>query len=592
MSPSRQRLLNIVVGTPRRAIGLMAVVLFVFGLQAGQQAFAQEAAAAPAIPPATPPVPTLGGAPLQAAAEVPVEVPVEVAGEAVEVVQHDSVDREAGADGVAGVDGVDLRAGGVNDTPPPTPSDVAPQENIAPSTEPAAAAVEPVLLSELKGELQQTLAGRAMGLVGCFCLIFIAWLLSTNRKAISWRLVGTGLVLQLVFALFVLKTDVGVALFKQANDIVTALMSFSEAGSRFVFGNLADNKIAVGVGLSPSPNDPRVGVSELFAATGSMIAFRVLPTILFFSALTSVFYHLGVLQRIVKGLAIVMQKTMGTSGAESLSASANIFIGQTEAPLLVRPYIEKMTDSELTAVMTGGFATVAGGVMAAYVGMLSSSFPDIAGHLLAASVMSAPAALVMAKVLVPETGEPETRGGAHLPIQKIDQNVIDAATRGTTEGLSLALNVGAMLIGFIALLALLNALVGGAFGLVGIESMSLERLFGYVGAPLAFVLGTPLDDAVAVGQLIGTKTVVNEFVAYLQLNDLMHNGGLHHGKSVVIAIYALCGFSNFGSIGIQIGGMAALAPSRRGDLARLGMRAMLAGSFACFQTAAVAAMVL
>jgi CNT family concentrative nucleoside transporter len=323
-----------------------------------------------------------------------------------------------------------------------------------------------------------------------------------------------------------------------------------------------------------------------------MIAFRVLPTILFFSALTSVLYHLGVLQRVVKVLAVIMQKTMGTSGAESLSASANIFVGQTEAPLLVRPYLERMTPSELCCVMTGGMATVAGGVMAAYVSMLSSSFPDIAGHLLAASVMSAPAALVMSKILVPETGEPETRGGAAVPIERPDANLIDAATRGTSEGLHLALNVAAMLIGFLALLALLNGMVGGIGSLLGIEGLSLEKIVGAVLAPLAFVLGTPSEDIVAVGQLIGTKTVVNEFVAYLQLNTLLQTGGIVHGKSVVIAVYALCGFSNFGSIGIQIGGMAALAPSRRSDLARLGLRAMIAGSLACFQTAAIAAMVL
>lgn len=487
--------------------------------------------------------------------------------------------------------------------PMPAPVANPPAEVVAPTpappVTPAATAAtttapdrRPLLLSELKGGIRQDLSGRAMGLVGMCVLMGIAVALSTDRKRISWRLVGMGVLLQLAFALFVLKTDAGVWFFGKANDAITGLLSYSQAGSRFVFGALADNKIPVGVGLSPSPDDPRVAVGELFASTGSMIAFRVLPTILFFSALTSVLYHLGVLQRVVRFLAVIMQKTMGTSGAESLSASANIFIGQTEAPLLVRPYLEKMTASELTCVMTGGMATVAGGVMAAYVGMLSSSFPDIAGHLLAASVMSAPAALVMAKIMVPETGEPETRGGATVPIESTDANVIDAATRGTSEGLMLALNVAAMLIGFLALLALVNGIVGGLGGLVGLDGLSLEKIFGTVFAPLAFLLGTPAEDAVAIGQLIGTKTVVNEFVAYLQLNALMQTGGIVHGKSVVIAVYALCGFSNFGSIGIQIGGMAALAPSRRSDLARLGLRAMIAGSLACFQTAAIAAMVL
>lgn len=488
---------------------------------------------------------------------------------------------------------------------PPTPPAPTEEEAPAPPAPPAAPTAPatttttpppppaPIVLAELKGGVRQDLTGRGMGLVGMVLLMGIAVALSTDRRRISWRLVGMGVLLQLAFALFVLKTTVGAWFFGKANDVITGLLAYSQAGSRFVFGNLADNKIPVGPSpFGPSPDNPVVIAGELFASTGSMIAFRVLPTILFFSALTSVLYHLGILQRVVKVLAVVMQKTMGTSGAESLSASANIFVGQTEAPLLVRPYLEKMTPSELCCVMTGGMATVAGGVMAAYVGMLSSSFPDIAGHLLAASVMSAPAALVMAKVMVPETGEPETRGGADVPIARTDANLIDAATRGTSEGLHLALNVAAMLIGFLALLALVNGVVGGVGSIVGVEGLSLEKFFGTVFAPLAFALGTPSEDVVAVGQLIGTKTVVNEFVAYMQLNTLMQTGGIVHGKSVVIAVYALCGFSNFGSIGIQIGGMAALAPSRRSDLARLGLRAMIAGSLACFQTAAIAAMVL
>jgi concentrative nucleoside transporter, CNT family len=450
----------------------------------------------------------------------------------------------------------------------------------------------PRLLSELKGDVEQDLGGRAMGLVGMVSMMGIAWLLSTDRRRVSWRLVGMGVVLQLGFALFVLKTAAGASLFAAGNDLINGLLQFSEAGSRFVFGNLVDNKIAVGLALSPSPDDPRVQAENLFAATGSMIAFRVLPTVLFFSALTAVSYHLGLLQKVVNVLAAVMHKTMGVSGAESLSTSANIFLGQTEAPLLVRPYLEKMTASELTCIMTGGFATVAGGVMAAYVGMLSSTFPDIAGHLMAASVMAAPATLVMSKLMVPETEVPETAAGAAPPSEKLDANVIDAATRGISEGLMLALNVAAMLIGFLALIALFNAVIGGVGGFLGVPGISLERLFGVVGAPIAFLLGTPAEDAVAVGQLIGTKTVVNEFVAYLQLGGLIDSGQIVHGKSVVIAVYALCGFANFGSIGIQIGGLAALMPSRRSDLARLGLRSMIAGSLASFQTAAIAAMVL
>ena len=455
----------------------------------------------------------------------------------------------------------------------------------------ATKAPAPRLLSELKGNVTQSIGGRLMGLVGIVSMMGIAWLLSTDRRRISWRPIAIGVLLQLGFALFVLKTAAGAAVFAAGNDLITGLLQFSDAGSRFLFGNLVDNKIPVGIGVSPSPDDPRV-VGEMFAATGSMIAFRVLPTVLFFSALTAVCYHLGILQKVVNGLSIVMHRTMGVSGAESLSTSANIFLGQTEAPLLVRPYLERMTSSELCCIMAGGFATVAGGVMAAYVGMLSSTFPDIAGHLMAASVMAAPATIVMSKLMVPETEEPVTRGGVNAPTEKLDANVIDAATRGISEGLHLALNVGAMLIGFLALIAMVNAMLGGALGLIGFEGITLEKIFGVVGAPIAFLLGTPVEDVAAVGQLIGTKTVVNEFVAYLQLSAMMDSGAIVHGKSVVIAVYALCGFANFGSIGIQIGGLAALMPSRRSDLARIGPRAMVAGALASFQTAAVAAMVL
>ncbi|HEY1098700.1 MAG TPA: nucleoside transporter C-terminal domain-containing protein [Myxococcota bacterium] len=428
-----------------------------------------------------------------------------------------------------------------------------------------------------------------MGVVGIVSMMLIAWLLSTDRRRVAWRTIGVGVALQLVFALLVLKTDAGAAVFNAGNDMITALLQFSEAGSRFVFGNLVDNQVPITGAVGTVTGQSAM---SLVANTGAMIAFRVLPTVLFFSALTAVCYHLGLLQRVVNVFSVVMQKTMKVSGAESLSTSANIFLGQTEAPLLVRPYLEKMTLSELCCIMTGGFATVAGGVMAAYVGMLSSTFPDIAGHLMAASVMAAPATLVMSKLMVPETERPATMGGAEIPKERLDANVIDAATRGISEGLMLALNVGAMLIGFLALLAMLNALIGGAFHVVGLDNMSLERLFGWIGAPLAFLLGTPIDDVAAVGQLIGTKTVVNEFVAYLQLGAMMDDGTITHGKSVVIAVYALCGFANFGSIGIQIGGLAALMPSRRADLARVGLRAMTAGALASFQTAAVAAMVL
>jgi concentrative nucleoside transporter, CNT family len=446
----------------------------------------------------------------------------------------------------------------------------------------------------LTHNVSQDASGRLLGLLGCVGFIALAWLMSNAKRRVSWRLVAVGTALQFAFAAVVLKTSIGRGLFSWANDAVNQLLSYSQAGSRFLFGQLADNKIPVGVGLSGSPDDPRINVADpqLWASVGSMIAFRVLPTIIFFSALTALCYHLGLLQRVVRVLSVVMEKTMGVSGAESLSTSANIFLGQTEAPLVVRPYVARMTKSELMCVMTGGFATVAGGVLAAYVGMLSSTFPDIAGHLLAASVMAAPATLVMAKIMVPETEVPETLGGAKLDEPSTDASVADALSRGTTEGMQLALNVAAMLISFLAVVALLNAVVSGVGGWLGHPEWSLQLIGGYIGAPLAMMMGTSAVDAVAIGQLLGTKTVINEFVAYAQLSSMISSGVIHEGKSVVIASYALCGFANFGSIGIQIGGLAALAPSRRSDIASLGFRAMIAGSLASFQTAAVAAILL
>jgi concentrative nucleoside transporter, CNT family len=303
----------------------------------------------------------------------------------------------------------------------------------------------------------------------------------------------------------------------------------------------------------------------------------------------------------VKGFAWIMMRTMRTSGAETLSAAGNIFVGQTEAPLLIKPYVARMTMSELMAVMTGGFATVAGGVMAAYVGMLIAFFPDIAGHLMAASVMSAPAALVFAKIMWPETEEPATRGSLRVEVEKVDANVIDAAARGAGEGLHLALNVGAMLLAFIALIALFNALIGwiGAVTMVTTllqnvgwlatgQPLNLESILGWLLAPLAFLMGVPWADAPQIGTLLGIKTVVNEFVGYLQLNAMLAGGTELSPRSVVIATYALCGFANFSSIAIQIGGIGGIAPSRRSDLARLGLRAMIAGTLAAFMTATIA----
>ena len=368
-------------------------------------------------------------------------------------------------------------------------------------------------------------------------------------------------------------------------------MAFTTEGSSFIFGNLAKvNNVPVGPG---GPFGP-VGQSGQVAELGAFFAFNVLPTIIFFSSLMAVLYHMGVMQFIVRIVAVAMQKTMGTSGSETLSASGNIFVGQTEAPLLVRPFVKGMTQSELMAVMTGGFATVAGGVMAAYVGFLEGRFTGIAGHLLSASVMSAPAALVCAKLMIPEDHpeKSETYGTIKADLEKIDTNVIDAAARGAGDGLKLALNVAAMLLAFIALIALANSVIGGLGGLVGFEGLTLETILGYVMAPFAWLMGVPWSDATAVGQLLGIKTVVNEFVAYMGLSGQLQNGTIENPRSIIIAIYALCGFANFGSIAIQIGGIGGIAPSRRQDLAKLGLRAMIAGTIACMITATVAGLLI
>ncbi|MCO5165814.1 MAG: NupC/NupG family nucleoside CNT transporter [Planctomycetes bacterium] len=419
-------------------------------------------------------------------------------------------------------------------------------------------------------------------------ILGICYGISNNRKRISWRLVGWGMGLQLILGILVLKTGPGRALFRWANDVITGLLGFTEKGASFLFGNLAvQNNVPVGAG---GPHGP-VQAAGSMAEVGAFFAFGVLPTIIFFSSLMAVLYHLGVMTLVVKGIAWVMQRTMGTSGSETLSASGNIFVGQTEAPLLVRPFVKGMTESELMAIMTGGFATVAGGVMAAYVGFLQASFSDIAGHLLAASVMSAPAALVCAKLMIPEP-EPEkseTFGQLKVTLEKVDANVIDAAARGAGDGLKLALNVGAMLLAFIALIAMINHGIGWTCGLVGADGVTLQGILGKLLAPLAWLMGTPWQDCTSVGQLIGVKTVVNEFVAFIDLSGMVNDPNkLTHPRSVIISTYALCGFANFSSIAIQIGGIGGIAPERRSDLAKLGLRAMIAGSFACFLTATVA----
>ncbi|MEI6805540.1 MAG: nucleoside transporter C-terminal domain-containing protein [Myxococcaceae bacterium] len=439
------------------------------------------------------------------------------------------------------------------------------------------------MLSELKeGVVTQTLAGRCTGLLGCAAMILLAVLLSSNRRAISWRLVGFGIALQFLFAYLVLKLQWGHDFFQVANDAIVKVISFSNEGARFVFGNLVSNDI---------PVDGVEGFSGI-VHTGALFAFSVLPTIIFFSALTAVLYHIRVLEWLVRGMSYVMRRTMRASGAESFSAAANIFVGQTEAPLLVKPFLATMTKSEIMAIMTGGFANVSGGIMAAYVAVLMGYFPDIAGHLLAASIMSAPASLVFAKIMIPETGKPETLDSAGVIVEKQDANLLDAAARGTTDGLSLALNVGAMLIAFIALIACFNALIGAVAGYAGYPEISLQFIFSKMFAPLAWLLGVPWADAPLVGSLLGTKTVVNELVAYLQMAGDIKASSFEHGKSVIIATYALCGFANFSSIGIQVGGLSTMAPGRRADFAKLGLKAMVAGSLTSFQTAAMAGMLL
>jgi CNT family concentrative nucleoside transporter len=438
--------------------------------------------------------------------------------------------------------------------------------------------------------LDLTLAERATGLLGLAAILGIAWLLSYDRRRVSWRLVGMGLLLQATFGVIVLKTAPGRWFFEQAGGVVNGLLSFSNVGARFIFGNLVDNTVAVGTPGSGVALDTTAG---LVASTGSMFAFGVLPTIIFFSALMAVLYYLGVMQFIVKGLAWVMQRTLRTSGAETLSASGNIFLGQTEAPLLIKPFIHKLTSSELFTVMTGGFATVAGGVFAAYVMMLQGIFPDIAGHLMAASVMNAPAGLLLSKIIRPETETPVSRDALHVVVEKTDSNVVEAAASGAGMGVQLALNVGGMLMAFIALIAMLNFGIGWAGGLVGIEGLSLQGIFGVVLRPLTWVMGVPWHETTYVGGLIGLKAVLTEFVAYAKFGTDMTAGTVVLSpRATIITAYALLGFANLPSIGIQIGGIGGIAPERRADLARFGLRAMIAGNLAAFMSATLAGMLL
>ena len=463
---------------------------------------------------------------------------------------------------------------------------------------------QPSLRDVKNMEVQADWFGRARSGMGLLVMVLIAFLISLNRPHVRWRLVAVGIGLQIGLGVIALSPP-GQAFFGLFNGVVTQILGYTAEGSRFLFGNLAlQNNVPVGVSVIPMADAGATGqwVADArmapilppsdtwtWAPIGAYFAFGVLPTIIFFSSLMSVLYHLGVMQALVRVIATVMQKTMGTSGAETLSAAGNIFVGQTEAPLLVRPFVKGMTESELMAVMTGGFATVAGGVMIAYVGMLKTVFPDIAGHLLCASIMSAPAALVIAKVIIPEPDptRSETYGALKVDLEPTSVNVIDAAAHGAGEGLKLALNVGAMLLAFIALIAMVNGLIGWIGGVIGFEKLTLELMLGWILSPLAWVMGIPWKDCVAVGSLLGVKTVVNEFVAYLQLSAM---AGSLEQRSLVITTYALCGFANFASIAVQIGGIGPLAPERRHDLARIGVRAMIGGTLAAFMTACVIGM--
>ncbi len=448
--------------------------------------------------------------------------------------------------------------------------------------------------ADLRGGLHIPLGERLIGILGMVTMIAIAVLMSYDRKKINWRLVGSGVAMQVVFGLIVLKTSIGRAFFETVGGWITALLGFQEQGARFVFGNLVQSNVPVGTPDAIGNLDATAG---FVANTGAFFAFSVLPTIIFFSALMSVLYYLGIMQWVVKGLAWGMQKTLGTSGAETLSASGNIFLGQTEAPLLIKPFVGRMTQSELMTVMVGGFATVAGGVLAAYVGMLSGMLPGIASHLLAASVMNAPAGLYLAKILRPETEVPVTQGslsfdsedGDGIAITK-ESNVIEAASSGAAQGVQLAINVAAMLMAFVALVAMLNAGLGWAGGLVGIEGLSLQGILGFLLRPLAWVMGVPWQDTAYVGGLIGIKTSLNEFVAYAQFASDMGSGQVISPRAALISTYALLGFANFSSIAIQIGGIGGLAPERRGEIAKFGLKAMIAGNLAAFISASLAGM--
>ena len=404
---------------------------------------------------------------------------------------------------------------------------------------------------------------RFIGILGIFAILGIAYLMSNNKNKIDLRIVVWGLGLQLLFGIFILITPFGKPIFSWFDKAIKKLLSFSNDGSEFLFASFIDGKMHPAV---------------------INFAFAVLPTVIFFSALMAVLYHIGLMQKIIRFVALIMQKTMKTSGPETTSISANIFVGQTEAPLVIKPFVSKMTKSELMAVMTGGFATVAGGVMAIYVGMLEN-IPGIAGHLMAASIMSAPAALVIAKIMYPESektndvSEP-TKLSSNLN-EPVEGNALEALGNGATEGLKLAANIAAMLIAFVALISLSNYILS-------IFGTSLENILGYVFMPLAFLMGAPWSESHILGSLLGQKIVLTELIAYMNLAEIQAGANAVSNKTAILASYALCGFANFASIGIQLGGIGSIAPDRKKDLAKLVTKAMLGGALASWLTATIA----
>ena len=406
------------------------------------------------------------------------------------------------------------------------------------------------------------IGSRLTGIFGMVLILAIGFALSRNRKAISRRVVAWGLGLQVVFAVFVLRVSFGRDLFKWLGGVVTSILGFSYAGSEFVFGEIGKQHSSIGV----------------------VFAFQIMPAIIFVSALFAIMYYLGVMQVVVKAFAVGMNKIMGASGAESLNVAASIFMGQTEAPLTIRPFLPRMTRSELMTVMTAGMAHVSGSIMAAYI-----AFGIEARHLLTAVIMTAPGTIMMSKILEPETEVPETLGGVKVDIPRTDVNVLDAAARGTGEGLQLMLNVIAMLISFIALIALVNGLFGWIHGFAPWFPATLQTVLGWIFRPIAWVMGVPWHDSGTIGALLGERMVINEFIAYAHLGPLK---ATLDPVSFTIATYALCGFANLSSIGIQIGGIGALAPERKHDLARLGFRAMIAGTLANFLSATLAGILL